>query len=74
MDEQNTPPPTGDPDMPTDTLSPVTAASPVPVADPPCHRINSETLLRGQNKVVIEHAGQSYILRLTRENKLILTK
>jgi len=31
-------------------------------------------LLRGATMVEIEHAGQIYILRITRENKLILTK
>ena len=37
-------------------------------------RIESEELLRGANAVEIEHAGQRYLLRVTRENKLILTK
>lgn len=36
--------------------------------------INSQQLLGGQNMLRIEHAGQRYILRVTRENKLILTK
>lgn len=39
-----------------------------------CRRISSAQLLAGQNRVVIDHAGQAYVLRLTRENKLILTK
>lgn len=37
-------------------------------------RVTSTELLRGQNTVEIEHGGQRYFLRLTRENKLILTK
>ena len=36
--------------------------------------VSSASLLRGINMVEIEHAGQIYILRVTRENKLILTK
>jgi hemin uptake protein HemP len=38
----------------------------------PC--IDSNELLRGAPAVEIAHAGQRYILRVTRENKLILTK
>lgn len=37
-------------------------------------RLESEQILRGNNTVEIEHAGQRYLLRVTRENKLILTK
>lgn len=37
-------------------------------------RLDSEAILRGANSVEIEHAGQRYLLRVTRENKLILTK
>lgn len=37
-------------------------------------QIASHEILRGHNTVVIEHAGQRYLLRVTRENKLILTK
>lgn len=36
--------------------------------------IDSEQILRGKSAVEIEHAGQRYLLRVTRENKLILTK
>lgn len=32
------------------------------------------TLFKGTTAVEIEHAGQRYVLRITRENKLILTK
>ncbi len=37
-------------------------------------RLESAEILRGSNAVEIEHAGQRYLLRVTRENKLILTK
>jgi len=37
-------------------------------------RLTSEQILRGNSAVEIEHAGQYYLLRITRENKLILTK
>ena len=36
--------------------------------------IRSAELFRRGNAVRIEHAGQHYLLRITRENKLILTK
>ncbi len=37
-------------------------------------RIASENLLAGKTEVVIAHGGETYRLRLTRQNKLILTK
>ena len=37
-------------------------------------RIDSARLLDGARELVIEHAGQEYHLRLTRNDKLILTK
>lgn len=37
-------------------------------------RIQSGHLLQGGRDLVIEHAGQEYRLRLTRNDKLILTK
>lgn len=43
-----------------------------PVADLP--RIRSGDLLRGGNLILIEHGGDRYYLRMTRNNKLILTK
>lgn len=45
---------------------------------PSLHRdqpvIHSRDLLRGGNLLLIEHAGDRYYLRMTRNNKLILTK
>jgi hemin uptake protein HemP len=37
-------------------------------------RIDSRRLLAGGCELVIDHAGQEYRLRLTRNDKLILTK
>jgi hemin uptake protein HemP len=37
-------------------------------------RIDSHRLLAGGRELVIDHAGQEYRLRLTRNDKLILTK
>lgn len=54
--------------------------SDLPSQDAPTHtnssppRVDSRDLFRGHHLVEIEHAGQRYQLRLTRENKLILTK
>lgn len=36
--------------------------------------IDSATLLHGYNQVLIRHGGRTYTLRLTRGDKLILTK
>lgn len=43
-------------------------------ASPPPRRITSTDLLGKQKRLIIEHRGQDYELRLTRQNKLILTK
>ena len=40
----------------------------------PVPRVDSTRLLGGSHEIVIEHAGQEYRLRLTRNDKLILTK
>lgn len=37
-------------------------------------RIDSSQLLRGQRTIEIEHGEQRYTLRVTKDNKLILTK
>ncbi|MFD1625268.1 hemin uptake protein HemP [Azospirillum griseum] len=36
--------------------------------------VESAGLMAGSREIVIQHAGQSYRLRVTRANKLILTK
>lgn len=38
------------------------------------NRVDSDRLLSGGRELVIDHAGQEYHLRLTRNDKLILTK
>ncbi|NEV60857.1 hemin uptake protein HemP [Thiorhodococcus minor] len=37
-------------------------------------RIDSKALMAGHNLLMIEHMGSHYYLRMTRNNKLILTK
>jgi len=37
-------------------------------------QLHSQDLFKHHKEVVIEHAGQDYRLRITRQNKLILTK
>ena len=37
-------------------------------------RYDSQALFGGQQEILIEHAGHAYRLRITRQNKLILTK
>lgn len=36
--------------------------------------VDSRDLLKGGNELVIRHAGDTYRLRLTRQNRLILNK
>ncbi len=38
------------------------------------HRYESQQLFAGQQEILIEHAGHAYRLRITRQDKLILTK
>lgn len=37
-------------------------------------RVSSHALLEGERELVIQHQGSEYHLRLTRNDKLILTK
>ncbi|MEJ2611926.1 MAG: hemin uptake protein HemP [Candidatus Thiodiazotropha sp.] len=43
---------------------------------PPSAQIHFDTheLFQGRQELLIQHAGQLYRLRITRQNKLILTK
>lgn len=41
---------------------------------PAVRRISSQSLLDGERELVIQHQGSEYHLRLTRNDKLILTK
>ncbi|KZC16819.1 hemin transporter [Rhodanobacter sp. FW510-R12] len=49
-----------------------------PAAPPPAaamaRRVSSHALLEGERELVIQHQGSEYHLRLTRNDKLILTK
>lgn len=47
-------------------------SGPVPPGVPP--EVSSEALLRGQREITILHAGDRYRLRITANDKLILTK
>ncbi|SFW36298.1 hemin uptake protein HemP [Luteibacter sp. UNCMF366Tsu5.1] len=49
----------------------VVALRPAPTV---ARRIESKSLLDGSRELVIEHQGSEYHLRLTRNDKLILTK
>ncbi len=52
--------------------SPTPSVPPVQSALPP--RLNSKQLFRDGKTVEIDHGEQRYTLRVTKENKLILTK
>ncbi len=38
------------------------------------HRLDSRELFIGTREIIIDHGGEFYRLRLTQQNKLILTK
>lgn len=60
----------------TEPLPPDSSPNPLPrsPAPPASSVIRSEALLGGQKEILIEHAGEMYRLRLTRNGKLILQK
>jgi len=47
---------------------------PLRAAPAATRRVESKNLLDGSRELVIEHQGSEYHLRLTRNDKLILTK
>ncbi|HXP01983.1 MAG TPA: hemin uptake protein HemP [Luteibacter sp.] len=47
---------------------------PLRAAPAAIRRVESKNLLDGSRELVIEHQGSEYHLRLTRNDKLILTK
>ncbi|MFM2068724.1 MAG: Hemin uptake protein hemP [Pseudomonadota bacterium] len=54
---------------------PVAGQSPMPAAEPGAAGVvDSSTLLQGRRELRIAHRGETYQLRLTRQDKLILTK
>ena len=50
------------------------AAPPATALPPPGVRLAAEQLFAGQRELVILHRGEEYRLRITRQDKLILTK
>ena len=68
--------------MPSDSMRPrspalAPAASQIPVGPgqlPPQNGIPAELLLKGSQEILINHHGEIYRLRVTRNSKLILTK
>ncbi|MBI2732167.1 MAG: hemin uptake protein HemP [Aquabacterium sp.] len=52
--------------------SPAAASERQPVALPV--RVDSQALFEGQRELIIQHRGEEYRLRITRHDKLILTK
>jgi hemin uptake protein HemP len=52
----------------------VDAKTPPPPTTPPRRVVRIEEILRDAREVVLLHAGQEYLLRITRNGKLILTK
>lgn len=56
--------------IPPQSAEPLQSAAPRAAQSP----VSSEQRLRGATTLEIDHAGQRYLLRVTRENKLILTK
>jgi hemin uptake protein HemP len=46
-------------------------APPLPAADRP---VDSVTLMKGRRELIIRHGADTYRLRITASNKLILTK
>lgn len=60
------------------TFEPLDTELPMPIAQSSasilCPRLYSKNLFASVNEVIIEHAGEEYRLRLTRQGKLILTK
>ncbi len=50
------------------------APSATPPQSEPAPRVDSHLLLRGHRTLEIAHGEQRYMLRVTKDNKLILTK
>ena len=53
---------------------PRTPLRPLSTAVAATRRVSSQSLLEGARELVIQHQGNEYHLRLTRNDKLILTK
>jgi hemin uptake protein HemP len=61
-----------EPDMTPNPHAPTPAAAPAQSGTPA--RISSSLLFLGQRTMEIDHGEQRYTLRITKDNKLILTK
>lgn len=61
------------PTLPTEPVAESQADAPRRVAPASLPRLKSEDLFRQGREVEIEHAGRIYRMRLTNQNKLILT-
>ena len=59
---------------PTQALLRRPTLQPVASAVAAARRVSSQSLLEGGRELVIQHQGSEYHLRLTRNDKLILTK
>lgn len=59
----------GKPNMPSDDKNAHATRQ-----DGEIRRLNAESMFANTDEVIIDHAGQSYRLRITRNGKLILTK
>lgn len=62
--------------MKTDPITANAFADPLDKLDPPASpgAVSAELLFRGAKEIVIRHQGDDYRLRITRNDKLILTK
>lgn len=58
--------------MDSSRVQPVITLTPGEDGQPPL--ISTQQLFQDQNTLRIAHEGKCYLLRITRENKLILTK
>jgi hemin uptake protein HemP len=61
-------------DAPARSFRLLSLKSPIPEGVAETRRVSSQSLLKGERELVIQHQGNEYHLRLTRNDKLILTK
>jgi len=57
-----------------ETMKSPTPSGELSLGDTVTPKFDSQTLFSGQQEICIEHAGNAYRLRITRQDKLILTK
>ena len=60
--------------MKAEMKTPPSAGKLSPPKEPVERRYDSQALFCGRQEILIEHAGHAYRLRITRQDKLILTK